>query len=132
MLRSAVLPFRKKVIVMSLKHFTVVIVLVFTVALAIQLGQRNRVEAKSPIPVPQSSQQAIEYAMLQADLEEDTVTWLIGGNDRVRTESVLATYRRLGGTGRGSFPDLLNQIGADGWRLVQKDAQTWIFSRSAR
>ena len=117
---------------MSLKHFTVVIVLVFTVALAIQLGQRNRVEAKSPIPVPQSSQQAIEYAMLQADLEEDTVTWLIGGNDRVRTESVLATYRRLGGTGRGSFPDLLNQIGADGWRLVQKDAQTWIFSRSAR
>lgn len=124
---------------MSLKHFAGVIVLVFTVAFAIQFSQQNDLLAKSPAQVAQSSQQrssqnvqAIEYAMLDADLEDNAVTWRIGGNERVRTETVLATYRRLGGLGGGSFPDLLDQIGAGGWRLIQKDGQTWIFSRNVR
>lgn len=117
---------------MRLKHFASVIVLVFGLAFAIQLGGQNRAAAK---PLPQQSLQevqAIEYAMLNVGLEEDAAMWLIGGNERPRTESVIATYRRLGGSGRGSFSDLLNQIGESGWRLVQKDGQTWIFSRNVR
>jgi len=113
--------------------------LVIAVALAIQLVQKNNAQAKSPVQGTQvASQQqsqnvqAVEYARLQADPDSDAVTWLIGGNDRVRTETVKATYRRLGGNGRGTFSDLLNQIGAGGWNLVQKDGNNWIFSRLAR
>ena len=122
---------------MNFKNVAGVTVVVLVVAFAIQLGQQNKVEAQQASQsVAQKSStsqnaQAIEYAMLEVG-ENDTVTWLIGGNDRVRTESVKATYRRLGGKGRGSFSDLLNQIGSDGWNLVQKDGNTWIFSRRAR
>jgi len=123
---------------MNIKNIAGVAVLVLTVAFAIQLVQHNNAEARSPIQVSQTQSQSsstrslgIEYAMLRIEDDGESVTWLIGGNDRVRTESVKETYRRLGGRGRGSFSDLLNQIGTMGWSLVQKDGSTWIFSRRA-
>lgn len=124
---------------MNIKNIVGMAVLVLTVAFAIQLVQQNNAQAKAPvqgtqIASAQRSQnvQAIEYARLEADLEEDAVTWLISGNAPVRTESVRATYRRLGGNGRGTFADLLDQIGSGGWRLIQKDGQVWIFTRLAQ
>ena len=126
---------------MNIKNIAGIAVLVLTVGLAIQLVQQNNAQAKSPvqgtqIASQQNSQsqnvQAVEYARLVVDEDADSVTWLIGGNDRVRTESIRETYRRLGGSGRGTFSDLLNQVGAGGWNLVQKDGQVWIFSRRAQ
>jgi hypothetical protein len=87
-------------------------------------------EAKQSATATQVTAQTFEFARLQFE-DEDSVTWLIGGNARVRTESVRATYRRLGGRGTfpGSFSDLLNQIGSEGWNLTEKDGDVWIFSR---
>ena len=123
---------------MNIKNIAGIAVLILTVAFAIQLVQQNSAQAKAPVQGTQiaSAQQsrnvqAIEYARLEADLDADEVTWLIGGNAPVRTETVRATYRRLGGTGRGTFADLLNQIGVGGWRLFQKDGRIWIFTRLA-
>jgi len=131
--------YSNKVVAMNIKNIAGIAVLVLTVAFAIQMVQQNDAQAKSPVQGTQVASQkkaqnvqAVEYATLSADLESDQVTWLIGGNDRVRTETVKATYRRLGGNGRGSFADLLNQVGANGWNLVQKDGNNWIFSRLAR
>ncbi len=118
---------------MNSKNVFAVAALVLAAAFAIQMLQQNEVEARQSTAQQQTTSQnsqAIEFARLQIE-EEDSVTWLIGGNDRVRTESVRATYRRMGGSGRGSFADLLNQIGSDGWSLEQKDGNVWIFSRRA-
>ena len=119
---------------MNSKNVFAITALVVAATFAIQLLQPNQplqstaqaqVAAKAAAKVA-----AIEFARLDYQ-DEDNVTWLIGGNVRVRTESVKATYRRLGGKGQGSFSDLLNQIGSDGWNLLQKDGNVWIFSRRA-
>ena len=118
---------------MNTKNVFAAAALIVAAAFAIQMLQQNQAEARQSTTQSQSTSQntqGIEFARLQFE-EEDSVTWLIGGNDRVRTESVKATYRRLGGSGRGSFADLLNQIGSDGWNLEQKDGNVWIFSRRA-
>ena len=109
-------------------------VLIVTVAFAIQLVQQNGVEAQetSSQQMQQSSISSVEYARLRVESDGENVTWLISGTDRVRTESIRAAYRRLGGQdGRGRFSDLLDQIGSEGWNLIQTSDNTWIFSRRA-
>ncbi|QEG21216.1 hypothetical protein [Mariniblastus fucicola] len=118
---------------MSIKNIAGIAVLVVVVAFAIQLVQQRNVQARqTSTKAATQTVQAIEYAILEVDADGSNVTWLIGGNDRVYTESVKSTYRRLGGRGQGSFSDLLNQIGSDGWSLNQKDDSIWIFSRLAQ
>lgn len=124
---------------MNIKNIAGIAVLVLTVAFAIQLVQQNNAEAQSPaqavqaqVPASSQSAQAVEFARLLVEENGEDVTWLIGGTDRVRTESVRAAYRRLGGTDRGTFSDLLNQIGAGGWNLVENNGNVWIFTRRAQ
>ena len=113
---------------MNTKNVLGIAALIITVVFAMQMVQQVRVEAQ------QSSQtqaaQAIEYATLEFE-DEDTVTWRLGGVVNVRTESIRATYRRLGGQDRGTLADLLDQIGSEGWNLVLIEGDSWIFSRNA-
>ena len=119
-----------KVVVMNIKNMAGIAVLVVTVAFAIQLIQQNNVQANPPVQNAQAQEvQTFEFARLVVSEDGEDVTWLIGGNVRNRTESVRAAYRRLGGTGQGSFADLLNQIGSGGWNMVEVDGSVWIFSR---
>ncbi len=118
---------------MNTKNVFGIAVLIVAAGFAIQMLQQDQAEAQQAATgnrATAQTTQAVEFARLEFE-DEDSVTWLIGGNDRVRTESVRATYRRLGGAGQGSFSDLLNQIGSDGWNLIQKDGNVWIFSRRA-
>jgi len=117
---------------MNTKNVFGIAALIIAAAFAVQMFQQTQAEARQPTTrlQTQSTSPAVEFARLEI-VEEDAVTWLIGGNDPVRTESVRETYRRLGGTGRGSFSDLLNQIGSDGWNLIDREGNFWIFSRRA-
>lgn len=114
---------------MNTKNVIGIAALVIAVVFAMQIIRQDRVEAQQSSEVTQNVE-AVEYAMLDVE-GEDRVTWRIGGIVNERTESVRTAYRRLGGEGRGTFPDLLNQIGSGGWNLIQKDGGRWIFSRRA-
>ena len=111
---------------MNKKNVLGVSALIIATVFATQMVQQDRVEAQ---PSAQTQTvQGIEYAIL--DFEDDSnVTWRLGGVVNVRTESIRTTYRRLGGQGRGTFADLLDQIGSQGWNFQQKDGNLWIFSR---
>ena len=111
---------------MNTKNVIGIAVLIIAVVVAIQTIQQSHVEAQQSTARAQS--QTVEYAVLDF-VNEDQVTFTTGGLVTVRTESIRNTYRRLGGQGRGSFVDLLNQIGSLGWNLVEKDGEVWIFSR---
>lgn len=115
---------------MKMQNVLGVAVLILTIALACQMVPDNSVTAAIQNDQEAVSASAVEFARLQVD-SDDEVTWLIGDTNLIRTESVRQTYRRLGGRGLGNFSDLLNQIGAGGWRLIQKDGDVWIFSRKA-
>ena len=112
---------------MNTKNILGVAVLIFAALFATQMMQQDRVEAQQSNNQAQSDQ-SIEYARLEVN-DTDQVTWRLGGVINPRTETVTTTYRRLGGQGRGTFADLLDQIGSEGWNLVQKDGNLWIFSR---
>ena len=112
---------------MKTNKFIGIAALIIAAVFATQMIQQVRVEAK-PTTTPNQVAQAIEYAILDTD-GDDNVTFRIGGTVAARTESVRTTYRRLGGQGRGSFVDLLNQIGSGGWNLIEKDGNSYIFSR---
>ena len=112
---------------MNNKNLIGIAFLVVAIAFAIQTLQHNPVEARPTIAQETSG---FEFARLEVQ-DNDSVTWFVGGTVNNRTESVIATYRRLGGSGRGTFADLLDQIGSGGWNLVQVTGNTWIFSRQA-
>jgi hypothetical protein len=80
-----------------------------------------------------NSQNLFSYARLVVTDGGEKTTWFVGGaNTNPRTESIRETYRKLGGKERPSFANLLDQIGLEGWRLLQKDGDTWIFVRGGR
>lgn len=110
---------------MKAKNIIAVAFLVITVAFAIQLVPQKQVEARQ---VAAKKVAATQFAFLEVD-GENKVTWRTGGNQVVRTETIRATFQRLGGRGPSEFIDLLNQIGSKGWNLVQKEGEVWIFSR---
>jgi hypothetical protein len=120
---------------MSFKNMASIAVLVVAVAFAIQLVGQNGVEAHQTSgqagTSSQSSNLQFEYARLQLSDDGEKVTWLVAGNDRVRTESLKAAYQRLGGKGRTTFANMLDQIGSQGWSLVQVEGGVWIFTRQA-
>lgn len=103
--------------------------MIIAALVAVQFFSQVQVEAQQSSDATPSVQ-AVEYAMLDVE-GENSVTWRIGGVVNERTETVRATYLRLGGQGRGTFSDLLDQIGAGGWNLIQEDGGRWIFSRAA-
>ena len=76
----------------------------------------------------QRSQIGIAYAQLVV-LNDDQVTWDPGGNNLARTETLDSTYRRLGGSQRTSFVNLLNVIGNNGWELVTVSSNVWTFKQ---
>ena len=121
---------------MSLKNVTSIAVLVVAVAFSIQLVSQTGVEA-GPASYPavttqqQNAVRQVEYARLQVEAGGEQVTWQVGGNDQVRTESLRQAYQRLGGRGRSTFANMLDQIGSLGWSLVEVNDGTWIFTRSA-
>ena len=126
-----------KVFVMSLKNVASVAVFVVAVAFSIQLVCQTGVEARpasyQAVAAPQQTntivRQQVEYARLRVEADGDQVTWLIGGNGQVRTESLRQAYQRLGGRGRSTFANMLDQIGSLGWSLVEVNGNTWIFTR---
>ena len=120
---------------MSFKNVASIAVLVVAVAFSIQLVCQAGVEARPASYQTVAAQQQnavrqVEYARLQVEADEQ-VTWLVGGNVQVRTESLRQAYLRLGGRGRATFANLLNQIGSLGWSLVEVNGDTWIFTRRA-
>ena len=115
---------------MNTKNVLGISALIIAAVFATQMMQQDRVEAQQSSTRTRVAQ-AVEYAMLEIE-DESNVTFRVGGVINVRTESLTATYRRLGGTDRGTFSDLLDQIGSAGWQLIQKEGNTWIFSRTAR
>ena len=84
---------------------------------------------------PAMSQQAttvqrrsqISYAQLI--IQGDDVTWDEGGAAIARVGTLDNTYRRLGGNQRTSLVNLLNEIGNDGWELVEVANNVWTFKR---
>lgn len=115
---------------MKMQNVLGVAVLILTIALACQMVPESNANASVQNEEEAVAVSAVEYARLQVE-GPDSVTWLIGDTNLIRTESIRQTYRRFGGRGLGNFSDLLNQIGANGWRLVQKDGKVWIFTRKA-
>ena len=86
--------------------------------------------------VPQAQEEAIasgtlEYARLIV-AGNNQVTWITGGDANPRTETIRSLFGRLDGRGTGTFGDLLDQLGANRWRLIQVNDTVWIFSRAAR
>lgn len=121
---------------MSFKNVASIAVLVVAVAFSIQLVGQTGVEARpASFQATQTQQQTavqqVEYARLQLEDDGDQVTWLVGGNGQVRTESLRQAYQRLGGRGRSTFANMLDQIGSLGWSLVEVNDNTWIFTRRA-
>ena len=116
---------------MTTKNVIGIAALIIAVVFATQMTQQVRVEAQQTTSRTQSGQ-AVEYAVLEVQ-DENNVTFRLGDVNpaNVRTESVANTYRRLGGRNRGTFPDLLNQIGSLRWNLIEKDGNNYIFSRPA-
>lgn len=119
---------------MNFKNMAGVAVLVLAVAFAMQLVQKNAADAypstsKRSLSAELPIAGAVQYATLEVSDSGEEVTWRIGGNDRVRVETIRVAYRRLGGDGKETFANLLNQIGSAGWTLVQKDGNLWIFLR---
>ena len=115
---------------MNKKNVLGIAALVIAAVFVMQMMQQDRAEAR-PTTQAQATQ-AIEYAILEVQ-DDDNVTFRVGGiaESQLRTESVRTTYRRLGGQDRGTFADLLNQIGSEGWNLIEKDGNLYIFSRLA-
>ena len=122
---------------MSFKNVASIAVLVVAVAFSIQLVCQTGVEARpasyQAVAAPQQNivVQQVEFARLGVEADGDQVTWLIGGNGQVRTESLRQAYQRLGGRGRATFANMLDQIGSLGWSLVEVNGDTWIFTRRA-
>ena len=105
---------------MSFKNVASIAVLVVAVAFSIQLVFQTDVEARPASYQAVAAQQQniavqqVEFARLQVEADGDQVTWLIGGNGQVRTESLRQAYQRLGGRGRATFSNMLDQIGSLG------------------
>jgi len=123
---------------MKLKDYAFVGLLIVAIAFLVQPANMQETLA-----APQSSTRAQEaqqdsgsatvweFARLRVE-SSDQVIWLVGGTQNPRTETVRGLFRRLEGSGNGTFADLLDQIGANGWRLVQLSGNDWIFSRTVR
>ena len=121
---------------MSFKNVVAIAVLVVAVAFSIQLVCQSGVEARparyqAVATQQQNAVRQVEYARLVVEAGGEQVTWLVGGNDQVRTESLRQAYQRLGGRGRSTFANMLDQIGSLGWSLVEVNDGTWIFTRQA-
>jgi len=71
---------------------------------------------------------AWEYAQLVV-VSEDEYKWLIGGDAPVRVRSTRALLGDLGGNGRPTLANLLNQIGSNRWEIVEMNETTWLFKR---
>lgn len=111
---------------MKAKNVIGIVVLVITVVFVVQMTQRDRVEARQV--GAKAGAAVVQYAILEVK-GKDAVSWRVGGNEVVRTETIRRTIGRLGGTGNFEFVDLLNQIGQNGWMLQQRDGNEWIFMR---
>lgn len=113
---------------MNNKNLIGIAFLIVAVAFAIQTVKQPKVEARQIRGAAQQQNSGRQFAILTIDSDKD-VTWAVGGNNRVVTESVSKAHSRLGGSGADGFIDLLNVIGSNGWNLVQKDGNVWIFTR---
>lgn len=69
-----------------------------------------------------------QYAMLAVD--GDMASFQAGENNlELEVLNVNDLYRRLGGTFRPNFTNLLNLIGRDGWELVTIEEGVYTFKR---
>ena len=123
---------------MTTQKVTGIAILFLAVAFTVQMVQQNGASAQQQQTrqlngaTATANAVSVEYARLVIEDDEDNVTWLVGGNDRVRTESLSRTFRRLGGNAsRIDLANLLDQIGSQGWTLVQRVGNEWIFMRRA-
>ena len=113
---------------MSQRIVLVAVLLVASAITMIFLRAETPVSAMTPIQGREAA--GFQYARLIVEDEGDTITWIEGStNQLVRQESLRETYRRMGGTMKATFANLLDLIGSENWRLVQKDDTVWIFIR---
>lgn len=89
----------------------------------------------APAAANQGSQQeefnqaiVFEYATLST-AQNGNFVFDVGGEVLPRTLSLNALFVELGGKGRPTFANLLNEIGADGWELIQVTDAGWLFKR---
>lgn len=122
---------------MAFRNVFGIAILFLAVAFCIQSAQQNAVVAQQQTRQQTNSSstqssESFQYARLVISNKEGDVTWLVGGNDVVRTESLRRTFRRLGGNAaRIDLANLLDHVGSLGWELVQRDGSTYIFKRRA-
>ena len=69
-----------------------------------------------------------EYARLVV-IGEDELSFLRGGDQPDRIRSTRGLLGDLGGNGKPSLANVLNQIGTKGWELVTIENSTWTFQR---
>ncbi len=60
---------------------------------------------------------------------EDNVVWDLGGNVAPRSRTLAAVYYEQGGNQRVTIVNLLNELGNDGWELIQVGENVWTFKR---
>jgi len=95
-----------------------------------QFTNATQLNAATPVKVQQNGTVGITYARLFVTDNGDNTTWVLGGtNVTPRTETLTQTYRNLGGQLNPTLANLLDQIGSDNWRLIQKDGNVWIFAK---
>jgi hypothetical protein len=121
---------------MKMQNVLGVAVLVLLAALIFQTTNESPVSASAvttTAPFQAGANAAgFEYARLVVFDNNQNVQWQIGGqNNFFPKDTVANTFSRLGGRGPNRFSDLLNQIGSQNWKLVQKDGSVWIFIREA-
>lgn len=72
-----------------------------------------------------------EYAQLIV-INDDEMTWLVGGDQPERVRPLRGLLGDLGGNGRPTLANLLDQIGSRGWELTFVENSTWTFKRPIR
>jgi hypothetical protein len=103
--------------------------------IALLVGCMFAVYAIAAPPVKPQSRQNVsqstnwEYAQLVV-MSEDQFQFLIGGDIPVRTRSTRELLGDLGGNGKPTLANLLNQIGYKGWELVAMNDTSWTFKRA--
>ena len=118
-----------KRVIMNLKTFLGLAAVAVLVVATFQFTNATPVNAAAKV-TRQADEVEIRYARLIVSDDETQTTFLVGGNNVVRLDETLReTYQRLGGRQRADLANLLDQIGSNGWRLIQKDGNTWIFSQ---
>lgn len=114
---------------MNFKSVTAIALCVVFVALVAFSWSPASVEATPQVQQNrnQMRQSSIQYAQLTIS-EGNYVFEVSGTNVRPRTFDLRGLYLNLGGRFRPTFTNLLGEIGADGWELVEVSQERDVYT----